>query len=129
MVDSPLQTSVGRRCMFNVILYKCMKKKSMKGNLLGRRLRKILLVMTLKIFILLCTFGSISAMGYSQDQKMSVNFHDEMLGNVLEFLKNNSDYEFVYRTEILGDTKVKKPGMTNVTLKENSGYRVTPEWI
>lgn len=74
--------------------------------------------MTLKIFILLCTFGSISAMGYSQDQKMSVNFHDEMLGNVLEFLKNNSDYEFVYRTEILGDTKVKNLELTNVTLKE-----------
>ena len=74
--------------------------------------------MTLKIFILLCTFGSVSAMGYSQDQKMSVNFHDEMLGNVLEFLKNNSDYEFVYRTEILGDTKVKNLELTNVTLKE-----------
>ena len=90
----------------------------MKGNLRGRRLRKILLVMTLKIFILLCAFGSVSAMGYSQDQKMSVNFHDEMLGNVLEFLKSNSDYEFVYRTEILGDTRVKNLELTNVTLKE-----------
>ena len=74
--------------------------------------------MTLKIFILLCAFGSVSAMGYSQDQKMSVSFHDEMLGNVLEFLKSNSDYEFVYRTEILGDTRVKNLELTNVTLKE-----------
>ena len=41
-----------------------------------------------------------------------------MLGNVLEFLKSNSDYEFVYRTEILGDTRVKNLELTNVTLKE-----------
>ncbi len=74
--------------------------------------------MTLKVLILLVRFGSVSAMGYSQDQKMSVNFHDEMLGNVLEFLKSNSDYEFVYRTEILGDLKVKSVELKDATLKQ-----------
>ena len=58
----------------------------MTCSLLGRRLRKILLVMTLKVLILLVTFGSVSAMGYSQEQKMDVVFHDEMLENVLEYL-------------------------------------------
>ena len=56
----------------------------MTCSLLGRRLRKILLVMTLKVLILLVAFGSVSAMGYSQEQKMDVVFHDEMLENVLE---------------------------------------------
>ena len=63
----------------------------MTCSLLGRRLRKILLVMTLKVLILLVAFGSVSAMGYSQEQKMDVVFHDEMLENVLEYLKANTD--------------------------------------
>ena len=95
-----------------------MKKKSMTCSLLGRRLRKILLVMTLKVFILLVAFGSVSAMSYSQEQKMDVVFHDEMLEDVLEYLKANTDYEFVYRRESLGDCKVQSMELKDVTLKQ-----------
>ena len=63
----------------------------MTCSLLVRRLRKILLVMTLKVFILLVAFTSVSAMSYSQEQKMDVVFRDEMLENVLEYLKANTD--------------------------------------
>mgnify|MGYP002537205179 CR=1 FL=1 len=90
----------------------------MTCSLLGRRLRKILLVMTLKVLILLVTFGSVSAMGYSQEQKMDVEFHDEMLENVLEYLKANTDYEFVYRRESLGNLKVKSVELKDATLKQ-----------
>ena len=51
--------------------------------------------MTLKVLILLVAFGSVSAMSYSQEQKMDVVFHDEMLENVLEYLKTNTDYECI----------------------------------
>ena len=95
-----------------------MKKKGTNGSLLWGRLRQILLIMTLKIFILLMAFGTVSAMGYSQEQKMNVVFHDEMLENVLEYLKKNTEYEFVYRKEILGAAKVKNVEMKDVTLKE-----------
>lgn len=95
-----------------------MKKKGTNGSLLWRRLRQILLIMTLKTFILLMALGTVSAMGYSQEQKMNVVFHDEMLENVLEYLKKNTDYEFVYRKEILGAAKVKNIEMKDVTLKE-----------
>lgn len=74
--------------------------------------------MTLKVFILLIAFGSVSAMGYSQEQKMDVVFHDEMLENVLEYLKANTDYEFVYRRESLGDFKVKSVELKDATLKQ-----------
>ena len=74
--------------------------------------------MTLKVLILLVTFGSVSAMGYSQEQKMDVVFHDEMLENVLEYLKANTDYEFVYRRESLGNLKVKNVELKDVTLKQ-----------
>lgn len=74
--------------------------------------------MTLKFFILLLTFGTASAMGYAQEQKLNVAFHDEMLENVLEYLKKNTDYEFVYRKEILGNTKVKNVELKDVTLRE-----------
>ena len=90
----------------------------MTCSLLVRRLRKILLVMTLKVLILLVAFGSVSAMGYSQEQKMDVVFHDEMLENVLEYLKTNTDYEFVYRRESLGNLKVKNVELKDVTLKQ-----------
>ena len=95
-----------------------MKKKGMTCSLLGRRLRKILLIMTLKVFILLVAFSSVSAMSYSQEQKMDVVFHDEMLENVLEYLKANTDYEFVYRRESLGDFRVKNVELKDVTLKQ-----------
>ena len=118
MVDSPFTKHllVADVCL-TVILYKCMKK-SMTCSLHWRRLRKILLVMTLKVFILLVTFGSVSAMSYSQEQKMDVVFHDEMLENVLEYLKTNTDYEFVYRRESLGDLKVKNVELKDATLKQ-----------
>ena len=74
--------------------------------------------MTLKVLILLVTFGSVSAMGYSQEQKMDVVFHDEMLENVLEYLKANTDYEFVYRRESLGNLKVKSVELKDATLKQ-----------
>lgn len=74
--------------------------------------------MTLKFFVLLLTFGTASAMGYAQEQKLNVVFHDEMLENVLEYLKENTDYEFVYRKEILGNTKVKNVELKDVTLRE-----------
>lgn len=90
----------------------------MTCSLLGRRLRKILLVMTLKVFILLVAFGSVSAMSYSQEQKMDVVFRDEMLEDVLEYLKANTDYEFVYRRESLGDSKVQNVELKDVTLKQ-----------
>ena len=90
----------------------------MTCSLLGRRLRKILLIMTLKVFILLVAFSSVSAMSYSQEQKMDVVFHDEMLENVLEYLKANTDYEFVYRRESLGDFRVKNVELKDVTLKQ-----------
>ena len=90
----------------------------MTCSLLGRRLRKILLVMTLKVFILLVAFTSVSAMSYSQEQKMDVVFRDEMLENVLEYLKANTDYEFVYRRESLGNSKVKNVELKDVTLKQ-----------
>ena len=95
-----------------------MKKRSMTCSLLVRRLRKILLVMTLKVFILLVAFTSVSAMSYSQEQKMDVVFRDEMLENVLEYLKANTDYEFVYRRESLGNSKVKNVELKDVTLKQ-----------
>ena len=74
--------------------------------------------MTLKVFILLVAFGSVSAMSYSQEQKMDVVFHDEMLEDVLEYLKANTDYEFVYRRESLGDCKVQSMELKDVTLKQ-----------
>ena len=74
--------------------------------------------MTLKVFILLVAFTSVSAMSYSQEQKMDVVFRDEMLENVLEYLKANTDYEFVYRRESLGNSKVKNVELKDVTLKQ-----------
>ena len=74
--------------------------------------------MALKVFILLVAFTSVSAMSYSQEQKMDVVFRDEMLEDVLEYLKANTDYEFVYRRESLGDFKVKSVELKDATLKQ-----------
>lgn len=101
----------------------------MTCSLLVRRLRKILLVMTLKVFILLVAFTSVSAMSYSQEQKMDVVFRDEMLENVLEYLKANTDYEFVYRRESLGNSKVKNVELKDVTIETNFRSSIMSEWV
>ena len=95
-----------------------MKKKSMTCSLLGRRLRKILLVMTLKVLILLVAFSSVKCHELLARTKMDVVFRDEMLENVLEYLKANTDYEFVYRRESLGNLKVKSVELKDATLKQ-----------
>lgn len=95
-----------------------MKKKSTKDNLPVGRLRKILLIIAFKVLLLPCIFGTVSAMGYSQEQKMTVAFHDETVEQVLKFLKAQTNYEFVYQKTLLKEAKVKNLEMKDATLTE-----------
>ena len=54
--------------------------------------QRILLVMKLKIFFLLCCLGSLQAGVYSQVNQFSVQKTDVLVTEVLEELQSRSDY-------------------------------------
>lgn len=78
-----------------------MKKNQSAGNFYWIRLPQKLLIMNLKILLLVCIVNSVSAAGFSQIKKLDVDFTNQSLVTVLEYLKQNTGYEFVYRKDIL----------------------------
>lgn len=78
-----------------------MKKNQSAGNFYWIRLPQKLLIMNLKILLLVCIVNSVSAAGFSQIKKLDVDFTNQSLVTVLEYLKKNTGYEFVYRKDIL----------------------------
>lgn len=92
-------------------------KKIMNKIPLEGGLRKILLIMRLKIFILFCCIGTANANTFSQE-RIDVIFNNESITSVFDYLKKNTDYEFVYRKDILSETKPVSIDMKNVTVEE-----------
>lgn len=95
-----------------------MKKKRTESSLLRQRLRKILCFMTLKILIFLSALTSVSAMGYSQEKRLDIFFSDGTVEQVLDYLNRQTDYELVYRKEILENARVKDLKMQSALLPE-----------
>lgn len=49
----------------------------------------------------MCLVNTVSAAGFSQIKKLDVEFTNQTLVSVLDYLKENTGYEFVYRKDIL----------------------------
>ncbi|MDL2319748.1 SusC/RagA family TonB-linked outer membrane protein [Alistipes sp. OttesenSCG-928-B03] len=63
--------------------------------------------MSLKVFLLCCTLGTVSASAFSQG-KIDLTFKDENVATVIDYLQEKTDYTFVYREDILSGTRVKE---------------------
>lgn len=84
--------------------------------------RKILLVMKLKIFFLLCCIGTLQAGVYSQVNLFSLQKKDVLVTDVLEELQRSSDYRFFYQKGIFGEAD-----RVSVDLKDASLQQVLNE--
>lgn len=63
-------------------------------------------------------FQTASAMGFSQEQRVSVSFRNEPLAEALEQLKRSTGYTFVYQQEAIGDAVVKEMVAKDIPLRE-----------
>lgn len=78
--------------------------------------RKMLLVMKLKIVLLLCCTGSLSAsVLYSQQTKFDVNYEKQTIISVLDDLNARTGYQFFFRKNLIPENAT-----TSVSLKEAS---------
>lgn len=99
--------------------------------------RKILLIMKLKIFFLLCCVGTLQAGAYSQNQ-FNLQKTDVLVTDILEELQNNSDYRFFYQKGIFGENNRISVDLKNVSLqqvlneilvKQGFGYEIVDKII
>jgi TonB-linked SusC/RagA family outer membrane protein len=82
-----------------------MKKNCLHGVSRARgRLRKILMFMKLLSFLLLVGALQMSATGYSQKSKVSLKVQNKALVEVLDLIRMNTGYTFVYSTEVLDES-------------------------
>ena len=104
--------------MLNKIINKVMKKKIGCEHFPEGKWRKILLIMKLKLFILLCCIHTLSATTYSQDQKLDVKFENELIVSVLDYLKMQTGYQFFFQKGIVSETEKITVDLKNATLNE-----------
>src|SRR5690606_3201753 len=79
-------------------------------------LYKFILVMKIAFFILLTSFLGVSASVYSQ--KVSISVNNASLKEVLEQLKRQTAYNFLYSTEILKNSRSISLEVSNVEFIE-----------
>ena len=80
--------------------------------------RKILLIMKLKLFFLLCCMGTLQAGVYSQVNLFSLQKKDVLVTDVLEELQRKSDYRFFYQKGIFGESDRVSVDLKNVSLQQ-----------
>lgn len=73
-----------------------MKKKHDDAFFPRGKWRKILLIMKLKLFILLCCVQTVNATAFSQEQKLDVTFENELLVKVIDYLQDQTGLQFFY---------------------------------
>lgn len=71
------------------------------------RMKKILLVMKLSVFILLFSIASVSASVYSQSSKLNINVKNTSINDILVAIENQSEFRFAFSSEYIDlDRKV-----------------------
>ena len=82
------------------------KRKYMKifnhGHFPPGKWKKIIILMNLKLAVLLCCVGTISAApSFSQDKRLDVDYRNASVTSVLEDLKARTGYRFLYFMDII----------------------------
>ena len=95
-----------------------MKKKIRCEHFPEGKWQKILLIMKLKLFILLCCIHTLGATTYSQNQKLDVKFENELIVSVLDYLKMQTGYQFFFQKGVVPETEKITVNLKNATLIE-----------
>ncbi len=81
------------------------------------RIRKALLIMKLMTFFILVSVFQVSASAYSQ-KAFTISLENATLENVMDHIKNNSDYYFLYKNSDIENIKELNIDLTSVDIEE-----------
>ena len=97
--------------------YKSMKKFWNAMSSSGRW-RKMILIMNLKLFILLCCVHVANANVFSQEQRLDVSFENEKMLDVIDYLQRQTGFQFFYLKQNL---EAAKEAARQIRLRNLSG--------
>lgn len=101
-----------------------MEKKRETRDIGWFRCPKKLLMMNLKVLFLVCVANTLCAAGFSQGQKLDVDFSGQKMSEVLDVLTEKTGYEFVYRKGLLDAC-----GEVTLALREATAAEVLDELL
>ena len=93
-----------------------MEKKVVSHDFLNRKLKKILLFMTFKVFILTCSLTTALATGYSQ-QSIDISIDRKSMEYTLDYLQEHTDFTFLYNKEVVAGLTVEQLNMKDASLE------------
>ena len=104
--------------LFNVI-NKSMKKKWRNSDFCRRKLPRMLIIMKTWIVLLFISTMHLNASNlYSQQKKMDISMKDASLVDVFRYIRQNSDYTFVYDSDAVKQVNAISLDMKNAAIEE-----------
>lgn len=104
--------------LFNVI-NKSMKKKWRNSDFCRRKLPRMFIIMkTWFVLLFVCTMHLNASNLYSQQKKMDISMKNASLVDVFRYIRQNSDYTFVYDSDAVKQMKTVSLDMKNVAIEE-----------
>ena len=90
-------------------------------------IRKLLFVMRITMLLLTVSILQVSASVYSQNTRLNVNLKNASIEEILDEIKEQSEYNFLYRSDIFSDVSEVDLKFEDVTLENILDYLVVPE--
>ena len=107
-----------------------MEKKCRNGNFRQEKLRNMGLIRkTWAFWLFVCLFQLNAYMAFAQDKRMDISLKDATLEEVFQYIRQHSEYRFVYDSDAVKQSKAISVELKNATIKEildvclrNSGF-------
>ncbi|TGV04210.1 SusC/RagA family TonB-linked outer membrane protein [Flavivirga rizhaonensis] len=94
-----------------------MKKNSERGDFQSRRIRNILRIMKISIFLFFITVTSVFANdSYSQNKKLTLNMTNVKLGEVLDAIEENSKFYFLINKDLIDENRIVSINVTKAKI-------------
>ncbi|WP_245994876.1 SusC/RagA family TonB-linked outer membrane protein [Mangrovibacterium diazotrophicum] len=89
--------------------------------------------MKLTTFLILLTFMQVSAIGFSQSSKITMDFKNQSLEEIFSYIEQNTDYSILYKNELIENARLKSGNyldkdvldvLTDVLKEEHLSYNI-----
>ena len=87
----------------------------------------MLFIMRMTIFILMAGLIQVSASVYSQATKLNVDMKYASFGQILDEIKKQSEFNFIYRSDIFDKAAPVNIQFVNATIEQILDYVLVPE--
>lgn len=101
----------------NNLIHKCMKKKLITGSFVLTKLPRMLIVMKAVFILLVCSLN-LHASVFSQQKKIDISMKEAALTDVFNYLRQVSDYKFIYDSDAIKKLQPVSIHLENAALSE-----------